>query len=86
MIIQNASRGNATKASVDTWISAYSCNYDVVLDPLGGKSIFPGTGGTIGLPYNLIVDPRTMKITKIIQGDGSSVDSAVNALIATNGG
>jgi hypothetical protein len=86
VIIQNASRGNATKASVDTWISAYSCNYDVALDPTGGKSIFPGTGGTIGLPYTLIVDPRTMKIVKIIQGDGSTVDNAVKALLTTNGG
>jgi len=46
--------------------------------------MFPGTGGTIGLPYNLIVDPRTMKIVKIIQGDGASVDNAVNALITKN--
>lgn len=51
-----------------------------------GKNIFPGTGGTIGLPYNLIIDPRTMKIVKIIQGDGSSVDTAVKALLTTNGG
>jgi hypothetical protein len=56
-----------------------------VLDPQG-KSIFPLTGGTIGLPYNLIIDPRTMKIVKIIQGDGSSVDTAVKSLITTNGG
>lgn len=60
----------------------YKCNYDVVLD--AKMSLFPGTGGTIGLPYNLIIDPRTMKITKIIQGDGSSVDNAVNALITKN--
>jgi hypothetical protein len=86
VIIQNSSRGPATKANVDSWVSAYACNYDVVLDPTGGKSIFPGTGGTIGLPYNLIVDPRTMKITKIIQGDGSSVDYAVKALLTANGG
>ena len=86
MIIQNASRGPATKASVDLWTSTYGCNYDVVLDPTGGRSIFPSAGGTIGLPYNIIVDPRTMKITKIIQGDGASVDTAVKSLLTTNGG
>lgn len=85
MIIQNASRGPATKANVDLWTSTYSCNYDVVLDPTG-RSLFPGTGGTIGLPYNLIVDPRTMKIVKIIQGDGASVDTAVKSLLTANGG
>lgn len=47
-------------------------------------SLFPGTGGSVGLPYNLIIDPRTMKIVKIIQGDGSSVDNAVNSLITKN--
>lgn len=49
-------------------------------------SIFPGGGGTVGLPYNVIVDPRTMKIVKIIQGDGSSVDTAVKSLLVKNGG
>ncbi len=73
------------KASVDTWVNTYKCSYDVVLDP-NGRSIFPGTGGTIGLPYNLIIDPRTMKIVKIIQGDGPGVDSAVKSVLTTNGG
>lgn len=47
-------------------------------------SLFGSGGGTVGLPYNVIVDPRTMKIVKIIQGDGSTVDNAVNALITKN--
>lgn len=74
----------ATRASVDSWISAYRCNYDVVVDPK--MTIFPAGSGTVGLPYNLVVDPRTMKIVKIIQGDGPGVDSAVKAVITTNGG
>lgn len=49
-------------------------------------SLFPPTGGSVGLPYNVIIDPRTMKITKIIQGDGTTVDNAVNSLITKNGG
>ena len=43
-------------------------------------------GGSIGLPYNVIVDPRTMKIYKIVEGDGAAVESAINAVIKTNGG
>jgi hypothetical protein len=81
-LIQNASRGAATQATADTWVSSYKCSYDVVIDPK--TTMFPGTGGSIGLPYNLIIDPRTMKITKVIQGDGPGVDSAVNAMIAKN--
>jgi hypothetical protein len=73
----------ATQKTVDTWISKYSCAYDVVVDTIISDL---ASAGSIGLPYNVIIDPRTMKITKIIQGDGSAVDSAVSALITKNGG
>jgi hypothetical protein len=68
---------------VDSWIAKYSLVHDVVADP--GMSLAAG-GGTIGLPYNVIVDPRTMKIVKIIPGDGPTVEATVNTLITTNGG
>jgi len=81
---QDATRGPATQATIDAWIAKYKCEYDVCVDP--AMTIAPASGGSIGLPYNVIVDPRTMRIYKIIQGDGATVDAAVNALIATNGG
>ena len=83
-MIQNASRGPADKSTVDGWIARYKCNYDVIADPT--MSLAPPTGGTIGLPYVVIIDPRTMKIANIFQGDGPSIDTAINALIAKNGG
>lgn len=75
----------ATQATVDAWIAKYKIVYDMVKDGPSWK-IAPAGGGSIGLPYNVIVDPRTMKVVKVIPGDGSSVDSAVNALIVKNGG
>jgi hypothetical protein len=83
-LFQDASHAASSKASVDSWVSTYKCNYDVVNDP--SKTVFGGISGTLTLPYNVIVDPRTMKIVGIIQGGGPDVDTAVDALLKTNGG
>ncbi len=64
------------------WISKYKLNHDVCADP----SMSIASGGSVGLPYNVIVDPRTMKVYKIITGDGSIVESTLNTLIKANGG
>jgi hypothetical protein len=82
LLVQNATSGTATQSTVDGWIAKYSLNHDVVADP--GMSL--AAGGTIGLPYNVIVDPRTMKIVKIIPGDGPTVEATIDSLIKTNGG
>jgi len=84
LMVQNLSRGPATQADVDLWVSKFKTSWDVVADP--AMSLAPPTGGSIGLPYNIILDPRTMKIVQIIQGDGSAVDSTMNSLIKKNGG
>jgi hypothetical protein len=81
-MIEDESRSPATKATVDLWISTYKLNHDVCADPTESLA----GGGSIGLPYNVIVDPRTMKVVKIIEGDGPSVESTINALVKTNGG
>ncbi len=81
-LVENASSAPATQSTADTWISAYSCPNDVAIDPT--KSVYPPT--SIGLPYNIIIDPRTMKVTNTFNGAGPSVDSAVNGLISKNGG
>lgn len=83
-LIENASSGPSTQASADTWVTTYKCPNDVTIDPT--KKIFSGLSGSIGLPYNVIIDPRTMKVTNTFNGAGPSVDSAVNSLITKNGG
>jgi len=83
-MIQNSASGPATMTTVDQWITKFKCNYDVLADP--SMSFAPPTGGSIGLPYTIIVDPRTMKITNIFQGDTPAVDTAINSLIKKNGG
>ena len=82
MLIEDAFKNPATKSTVDSWVAKYSLNHDVCADPKESLA----TGGSIGLPYNVIVDPRTMKIRKIIEGDGSDVEAAIDALIKANGG
>jgi len=82
LIVQGNTKTPATEPDVDSWIKTFKCTYDVVLDP----SMSIATGGSIGLPYNVIVDPRDMTIYKVVQGDGPSVDAALKAVIAKNGG
>jgi hypothetical protein len=72
----------ATQKTVDNWIAKYKCVYDVGVD----TKFSIASGGTIGLPYNVIIDPRTMKVEKVIPGDGASVDSAVKTVLSRNGG
>ncbi len=81
IMVENASRAPAVQKTVDDWIAKYKCQYDVVMGKIG--DIAAGSG-SIGLPYNVIINPRNMKVYKIIPGDGPSVDSAINALVAEN--
>ena len=81
-MIENGARAKATQSTVDDWIKRYKCAYDVVADP--GFSMAPPTGGSIGLPYNVIIDPRTMQVVKVIQGAGPGVDAALNSLATKN--
>lgn len=83
-MIENASRTPATQKTVDDWIAKYKCEYDVVMGKIG--DLAPPSGGSIGLPYNVIIDTKTMLIDTIVPGDGPSVDSAINKIIARNGG
>lgn len=62
----------ATQATVDTWIATHKTNYDIMIDP-HGEATLP-MSGTIGLPHNYVIDPRTMKIVDIEEGfdDGAT--------------
>jgi hypothetical protein len=79
-MVEDALRKPPTRDTLDQWITKHKCEYDVVLDPKYSFS----PGGTIGMPYNVIVDPRTMKIEKTMSGDGPTVDAIVDALVARN--
>lgn len=60
-----------SKDDVDSWTTEFHQNYPVLMDDGGGKQgggihnkIWQGwdTNGTIGLPFNLIVDRKTMQV------------------------
>ena len=80
-MVEDYLRKPATRTTADQWIAKYHCEYDLVVD---SKTSIAPEGETIGMPYNVVVDPRTMKIEKIVPGDGAPVDSVVEALIARN--
>ncbi len=71
-------------ALAKNWASKFHLqNVPVVLDP--NFDFAKGTSGTIGLPYNVLVNPRTMKVVKVPYAPGAGGhDAAIDALIAAN--
>ena len=68
-LVQDAASKPATQKTVDAWIAAYGTNYDVVADPdLITVRMDPTSSGSLALPYNYVIDPRTMRITQINAG------------------
>ena len=67
LMIQDASHNPAMLDTVDRWMKMYDLKgFDVAADP--GFSFQPYGSGSLNLPYNVIVDPRTMTIVKTKQG------------------
>ena len=61
----------AIKTDVDDWTTMFNQNFTVALGTDQTQSLFNGYGdanGIIGLPFTLIVDPKTMKVTGNVQG------------------
>lgn len=80
LIVQDLAQKPATTANALTWRNQYKLGgIWVAADPAW---IFSHEG-TNGLPMNVLVDPRTMKITKIVEGYGG-MDPAVDALAKKN--
>ncbi len=87
MLLQGSSHEPASQATVDAWVTAYRTPYDlgVVDSALALPPRAPG-GGTAALPFNYVVDPRTMKITQINMGEYFNGDTipGLDSLLATN--
>ncbi|MGZ3477239.1 MAG: peroxiredoxin family protein, partial [Polyangiales bacterium] len=86
VLLQAADHSPATQATVDQWLERYPINYDIAAD--GAFASFPdGSSGSIGLPYDMAIDPRTMKITYVKSGPlflGTAGFPGVDELIAKN--
>ena len=80
LVVQDLAQKPATTANAMTWRTQFKLQgIWVAADPAW---IFSHEG-TNGLPMNVLVDPRTMKITKILEGYGGQ-DPAVDALAKKN--
>ena len=88
-LVQDGASKPATQKTVDAWISAYAINYDVVADPdLTTVRMDPSSSGSLSLPYNYVIDPRTMRITQINAGPiftGGTI-VGLDDLLKKNGG
>jgi peroxiredoxin len=89
ILVQTGDHTAADQSTIDAWIDRYSINYDIAAD--GEMSVLgrasPG-GGSIALPYDMAIDPRTMKVTYVKSGPiflGSAGFPGVDELIAKNG-
>jgi peroxiredoxin len=86
VLLQAADHSPATQTTVDQWLARYPIDYDIAAD--GDFSVFPaGSSGSIGLPYDMAIDPRTMKITYVKSGPlflGSAGFPGVDELVAKN--
>jgi thiol-disulfide isomerase/thioredoxin len=81
LMIEDATQKKATVALADKWRQHFDIadTVAVVADPAG--TFLPM--GTVGLPLQMILDPRTMKLTKVVQGYGGPMPELL-ALAAKN--
>lgn len=82
LVIEDAAHNKATTAAALTWRNQFNLGSiaNVVADP----NFSFAHGGTNGLPTNVLIDPRTMKVTKVVEGYTGQQDPAVAALAMKN--
>lgn len=84
-LVQNASTGAATQSTATAWRDAYGIPYAVAIDPM--LDTLPMNAGVLPLPYSYVIDPRTMRVVKILTSEQSPPTiPAVDALLTKNGG
>ena len=83
-MIEDAKTNPATQVTVDQWLSAYKLNFDIVLD--AESATLPKTG-SVGLPYNYVLNPRDMKVARVIQGVNPEATTipALSSVLTKNG-
>lgn len=88
-LVQDGASKPASQKTVDSWIATYGIDYDVVADPeLTTVRMDASSSGSLALPYNYVIDPRTMRITQINAGPiftGGTI-VGLDELLAKNGG
>ncbi len=82
LMVQDASQKPASISTATDWRDYFNLKDDLIV---GADPTFTfAHAGTIGLPVNVLVDPRTMVITDYVEGYGGP-DPAVIALAKKNG-
>jgi hypothetical protein len=69
VVVQDESHAPATRSTVDSWIATFHTNYDIASD--GAITTLPTDAqgnGSVALPYNYVIDPRTMKVAAVLSG------------------
>jgi hypothetical protein len=84
MVEDNAHNPTTDVNVASKWMKNFGLsNVPVVFDPDFGFA--SETHGTIGLPYNVLVNPRDMKVLKVQYNPGpGGHESTIDALIAAN--
>lgn len=84
MIEDNNHKPTTDIAVAQEWMKDFHLsNVPVVLDPKFEFAIY--TGGSIGLPYNVLVNPRNMQVVKTAYEPGAGGhDPQIDALVAAN--
>jgi thiol-disulfide isomerase/thioredoxin len=82
VVIENLSGGPATQATVDSWKKMASLDIDVAADPT--KNACPK--GSVGLPFNALIDAKTMKVIDTWEGadTGSGSIAAVDDFLSSH--
>ncbi len=83
-MIEDTSRNPATQKTVDQWLTAYRLNFDIALDD--GQETLPQEG-SVGLPYNYVINPRDMRVFRIVQGVNpeATTITPLSVLLRNNG-
>lgn len=66
LMVEDAAHSPATLMTATNWKSTYNLAIDVCADPY--FSFHPPSGSSVNLPVEIVVDPRTMRITHVTEG------------------
>jgi thiol-disulfide isomerase/thioredoxin len=67
--------------AVNNWRADFKLtDIAVVLDP----TFYFAVSTTMGIPVNVIIDPRTMQVVKRYEGSTPAVDTSISSLVAKN--